>query len=63
MRPLFHLKFRTGRSRGSGHIAKRTNRIDRLIWIQTIEELMKVRAFLDIVEPHAWLPHRKAHTA
>jgi hypothetical protein len=63
MRPLFHLKFRTGRSRRSRHIAKRTNRIYRLIFIDTVEELMKVHVFPGILGPHAWAPHLRGYTA
>jgi hypothetical protein len=63
MRPLFHLKFRTGRSRRSRHIAKPTNSIDRLICIDTVEELMKVHVFPGILGPHAWVPNRRGYTA
>ena len=63
MRPFFHLKFRTGRSRRSRQIAKRTNRIDGLIWINTVEELMKVHIFPGILGPHAWVPNRRGYAA
>ena len=46
--------------RGPGrHIAKRANRINRLIRINPINKLMKMHAFPGIVDSHAWVPDNR----
>jgi hypothetical protein len=59
MRALLQPKLRVRLSRPSRHIAKRTNRINRLIWINPVDELMKGHIFLGIVTPHAWVPNNR----
>jgi hypothetical protein len=56
MRALLQPKLRVRLSGTSRHKAKRTNRINRLIWINPVNELMKVHGFPGIVSSHAWVP-------
>jgi hypothetical protein len=39
-----------------GHIAKRADSIYRLIWINTVKELVEVHIFPGVFRPHAWVP-------
>ena len=56
MRALLQPKLRVRMSGPSRHIAKRTNRINRLIWINPVDELMKGHIFPAIFTPHAGVP-------
>jgi hypothetical protein len=56
MGALLQPKFRVRLSRPSRHIAKRTNRINRLIWISPVDELMKGHIFPGIFTPHTGVP-------
>jgi hypothetical protein len=56
MRALLQPKLRVCLGGPSRHIAKRTNRINRLIWINPVDELMKGHIFPGIFTPHAGVP-------
>jgi hypothetical protein len=56
MRALLQPKLRVRLSGPSRQIAKRTNRINGLIWINPVDELMKGHIFPGIFTPHAGVP-------
>jgi hypothetical protein len=56
MRALLQPKLRVRLGGPSRQKAKRTNRINRLIRINPVDELVKVRGFPGIVGSHAWVP-------
>jgi hypothetical protein len=56
MRALLQPKLRVRPGGPSCQIAKRTNRINRLIWINPVDELMKGHIFPGIFTPHAGVP-------
>ena len=56
MGALLQPKRRVRLSRPSRHIAKRTNRVNRFIWINPVDELMKGHIFPGIFTPHAGVP-------
>jgi hypothetical protein len=57
MSALLQPKLRVRRSGPGRQITKRTNRINRLIWINPVDELMKMHAFPGIVRSHARVPN------
>jgi xanthine dehydrogenase iron-sulfur cluster and FAD-binding subunit A len=61
MRALLQPKLRVGLSGPGRHIAKRTNRINRLIWINPIDELMKVHISSGFIAPHAGVPGNRGY--
>jgi hypothetical protein len=56
MRAFLQPKLRVRLGGRSRHIAKRTNRINCLIWINPVDELMKGHIFPGIFTPHAGVP-------
>jgi hypothetical protein len=56
MRALAEPKLRVRLGGPSRQIAKRTNRINCLIWISPVDELMKGHIFPGIFTPHAGVP-------
>src|ERR1700677_4659063 len=62
MLPLSHVQFSLGISGRRRQIAKRADGIYRFIWIDAVEELVKVH-ILCIVGPHLWIPKRRGCTA
>jgi hypothetical protein len=63
MRALVQPEFGVRLRRPCRHIAKGTNRIDRLIRIRPINKLMKMHAFPGIVSSHAWFPDNRGCVA
>jgi hypothetical protein len=59
MRALLQTKLRVRLRRRSGHITKRANRINRLIRISPINELMKMDGLPGIVGSHARVPNNR----
>jgi hypothetical protein len=53
---LSHVKFRLGVGCRRRQAAKRADGIYRFIWIDAVEELVEVRIFLRIIEPHQLIP-------
>jgi hypothetical protein len=60
---LSHVQFGLGIGGRSRHIAKRADGIYRFIWIDAVEELMKVHILSCIIGPHDWIPKRRGCTA
>jgi hypothetical protein len=59
MRTFPQPKLRVCLSGRRRHIAKRTNRINRLIWINPVDELMEGHIFPGIITPHAGDPENR----
>ena len=63
MRALLQPKFRMRLCRRSRHIAKRTNRINRPIWVCPVDELMKGHISSAIITPHGGIPGNSGYGA
>jgi hypothetical protein len=63
MRALLQPKLRVRLCGRGRHVAKRTNRIHRLIRIYPVDELMKVDTFSGNVGSHAWVPNNRGGSA
>ncbi len=59
MRALLQPELRVRLRRPGRQIAKRANRINRLIRIRPINKLMKMHALPGIVSSHAWVPDNR----
>jgi hypothetical protein len=56
MRALLQPELRVCLGGPSRQIAKRTNRINGLIWISPVDELMKGHTFFGFIAPHVGVP-------